>query len=126
MLREIRHGYWWNRVGNMNVKAQIVIEAEPGEPPITQEVAQFQRETLQPATLGLALVEAKTILQDVQQALVKQQGSEYLAQQAICDHCGGERACKERRGIVYRTWQAEPSRQPLALLPLSIPPNKEF
>jgi hypothetical protein len=87
----------------MNVKVQIVIEAEPGEPPITQEVAQFQRETLQPATLGLALVEAKTILQGVQQALVEQQVSEYLAQQAICDHCGGERACKERRGIVYRT-----------------------
>ncbi|HIK17851.1 MAG TPA: ISKra4 family transposase [Leptolyngbyaceae cyanobacterium M33_DOE_097] len=87
----------------MNVKVQIVIEAEPGEPPITQEVAQFQRETLQSASLGLALVEAKTILQGVQQALVEQQVSEYLTQQAVCNNCGGERVCKERRSIVYRT-----------------------
>jgi hypothetical protein len=87
----------------MNVKLQIVIESEPGGLPMIQEVAQFERAGLQPATLGLALSEAKSILQSVQQALVEQQVSEYLAQQAVCQDCGEQRACKERRGMVYRT-----------------------
>ncbi|MEA5598821.1 ISKra4 family transposase [Rivularia sp. UHCC 0363] len=87
----------------MNVKLQIVIESEPGGLPIIQEVAQFERAGLQPATLGLALSEAKSILQSVQQALVEQQVSGYLAQQAVCQDCGEQRVCKDRRGIVYRS-----------------------
>jgi hypothetical protein len=87
----------------MNVKVQIVIESEAGEESIIQDVAQFQRDALGPETLGLTLFEAKTILQGVQQALVEQQVADYLAQQAVCPDCSRERACKERRSIVYRT-----------------------
>ena len=48
----------------MKVKIQVIIESE-GETEIVQEVAQWERDTLQPETLGLMLAEAKSLLQGV-------------------------------------------------------------
>ena len=54
----------------MRVKVQVVIESDCGETEVIQELAQLQRYTLHPETLGLTLAEAKTVLQNMQQKLV--------------------------------------------------------
>lgn len=86
----------------MKVRVQIIMEADNGEE-VIQEVTQFHRQTLQPETLGLTLSEAKTLLNQVQQAFVEQQVSAYLKQQLTCPHCGLPRRRKGNRSIVYRT-----------------------
>lgn len=43
----------------MKVTLQLVIEPTCGIPEVIQEVAQLEREELQPETLGLSLTEAK-------------------------------------------------------------------
>lgn len=53
----------------MKVKVQVVIESDCGETEVIQELAQLQRDTLHPETLGLTLAEAKAVLQNVQQKL---------------------------------------------------------
>src|SRR2546427_8735665 len=57
----------------MKVTVQVVIEAENGTSTIVQEVGQLEREGLQPENLGLKLVEAKHLLQAVQEVLVGEQ-----------------------------------------------------
>ncbi len=51
-------------------------------------MALFERDQLQPETLGLSLKEAKTLLQGVQRTIVEQQVQEYLQQQQACPDCG--------------------------------------
>jgi hypothetical protein len=58
----------------VKVKVQVVVESDQGESQVIKEVAQIEREVLQPENLGLSLVEAKTLLQNVQHTLVEQQG----------------------------------------------------
>ena len=45
--------------GGMKIKIQITIESDAGNPAMPQEVAQLDRGTLRPETLGLTLVEAR-------------------------------------------------------------------
>ncbi|MBV8883012.1 MAG: ISKra4 family transposase, partial [Chroococcidiopsidaceae cyanobacterium CP_BM_RX_35] len=86
----------------MKVRVQVVIEADNGEE-VIQEVAQIQKEALQPETLGLTLKEAKTLLNRVQQTFVEQQVSAYFKQLAKCPDCGQNRRRKGNRPIIYRT-----------------------
>ena len=87
----------------MKVRVQVVVESEQGESQVVKEIAQFEREVLQPENLGLSLVEAKTLLQNVQHTLVEQQISEYEAQHQSCRHCGKKLLRKDKPTIVYRT-----------------------
>lgn len=57
----------------MRVRVQVVIEADSGEGEIIQEVACLERAALRPEDLGLTLVEAKSLLEGVQQTMVTQQ-----------------------------------------------------
>jgi hypothetical protein len=87
----------------VKVKVQVVVESDQGESQVIKEVAQIEREVLQPENLGLSLVEAKTLLQNVQHTLVEQQVSEYEAQHQSCMHCEKKLLHKDKRTIVYRT-----------------------
>jgi hypothetical protein len=87
----------------MNIKIQIVIESENGNPEIVQEVAQLKREALRVEEFGLTLSDAKSVLQGLQQTMVQQQSEEYLAQQACCAQCGKKHLHKGKHEIVYRT-----------------------
>lgn len=86
----------------MKVKIQVIIESE-GETEVVQEVAGWERDTLQPETLGLMLAEAKSLLQGVQQTMVRHQVSAYLQQQSVCPDCGQKRLRKGDRSMTYRT-----------------------
>lgn len=86
----------------MKIKIQVIVESE-GETEVVHEVAQWERTSLQPKTLGLMLAEAKSLLQGVQQTVVGHQVSEYLQQQSLCPGCGQKRLRKGDRSIRYRT-----------------------
>src|SRR3954453_10114533 len=87
----------------MQIKVQITLNSEQGEPEVIQEVARLERGPLRPDTLGLSLAEARSILAELEQHLVERQTDEFLAQQRRCPRCGRERACKGRHPILFRT-----------------------
>ena len=87
----------------MQIKVQLVFEDDAGGPAVVQEVAQLERDTLAPGTLGLTLAEAKTLLQTLQSHLVQQQTSAYQQQHETCPHCQHPRRVKDRRPLVYRS-----------------------
>src|SRR5687768_17212380 len=86
----------------MKFTVQLLIEPGDGSKVVT-EVATFEREALTDATLGLTLVESKTILAGMQEAMVAQQAAAYLATQQTCPLCGTSRRRKGQHQIVVRS-----------------------
>lgn len=72
---------------------QVVIERDD-QPPSVDESARLARETPAPDTRGLTLAEAKTVLAQLQDMLVKEQGATFVPQQQPCPCCGTPRRCK--------------------------------
>jgi hypothetical protein len=95
----------------MEIKVQITVRSERGEPEVVQEVACLERGSLQPETLGLSLAEARSILAGLEQTLVEQQTAELVAQARRCPGCGRNRACKGRHRILTRAATPSPSRK---------------
>jgi hypothetical protein len=89
--------------GAMKITIQITVESDDGQPNVAQEVAQLDRGTLRPETLGLSLAEARSVLGRIEQTVVEQQVAEFIAQQRTCSHCGHELSRKGRHHIVFRT-----------------------
>jgi hypothetical protein len=87
----------------MKVKVQVVIESEGGDPETVEEVAVLERGALRPAELGLTLAEAKNLLHNVQQTMVRQQVHQHLAEHSRCSGCGEPLRCKGRHIIPFRT-----------------------
>ena len=87
----------------MKIRIQMVIEGESGKPEKIEEIARLERGLLRPEELGLTLAEAKAMLHAMQQTMVTEQISEYLAQFKTCPHCGAHRNRKGEHPIVYRT-----------------------
>ncbi len=87
----------------MRVRIQIIVESDPGDTPVVQEVATLERGPLSPEGLGLTLAEARDLLRGVQETMVAHQVAEFVAQQECCPDCGRQRSCKGRHEIVYRT-----------------------
>jgi hypothetical protein len=76
--------------GGMKIKIQITIESDEGKPEALQEVAQLNRGSLRPESLGLTLAEARSILAGIEQTVVERQAAEFVAQQRLCSACGQE------------------------------------
>ena len=87
----------------MRIRIQVVIEGENGHEETIEEVGCLERGALRPEELGLTLCEAKQLLHAVQQTVVAEQVQQYLAQCAVCSHCGRHRSRKGTHEIVYRT-----------------------
>ena len=87
----------------MKIRIQVVIESEADAPEVVEEVACVERDTLQSATLGLTLPEAKDVLRGVQQVLVPRQVAEYVEQQRCCPDCGKARSRKGHHRVVIRS-----------------------
>jgi hypothetical protein len=87
----------------MKIRIQVIIDTEDGEPEKVEDVARLERGTLRPEALGLTLAEAKSLLHNMQQAVVTAQVETYLAQFATCPHCHRPRTRKGQHAIVYRT-----------------------
>jgi len=62
----------------MKIKIQITIESDEGKPKALQEVAQLNRGSLRPESLGLTLAEARSILAGIEQTVVERQAAELL------------------------------------------------
>jgi hypothetical protein len=87
----------------MEIKVQITVRSEAGESEVL-EVARLERgPSLQPATLGLSLAEARSILAGLEQTLVERQCAEWVAREQRCPRCGQPRTCKGHHAIVLRT-----------------------
>ncbi len=87
----------------MKIRVQVVIETDNGEVLRAEEVACLARDALHPETLGLKLVEGKTLLARLQEVVAAQQGATYETEQRACPDCAAPRALKGHHSLVYRT-----------------------
>jgi hypothetical protein len=87
----------------MEIKVQITVKSQAGQPEVIQEVVSLKRGPLRPETLGLSLAEARSILAGLEQTMVEQQATEFVTQEGRCYRCGRQRACKGHHPIVFRT-----------------------
>ncbi len=87
----------------MKIRIQIVMEAANGESERIEDIAELERNSPQPETLGLTLAESKKLLQGIQQRMVSEQVTEYMAQFNTCPDCGARRTKKGQHTLVYRT-----------------------
>jgi hypothetical protein len=79
----------------MEIKVQITVKSEVGQPEVVREVARLERGSLRSETLGLSLAEARAILGGLEKTMAEQRRR--------CPHCGRERVCKGHHRIVFRT-----------------------
>ncbi len=84
----------------MGIRVQLVFDDQSDGAPVVQEIAHLERDTLSPATLGLTLAEAKTLLHTLQVHLVEHQVVAYHQQQQVCPHCQQLRRIKDQRQLV--------------------------
>ena len=87
----------------MKVTVQIVIDAQDGTPPATEQVTVVARDGLTMASAGLALAEAHEVLSGIQHHLVTAQAAAAAVAGRPCGSCGRARARKDTRPIVLRT-----------------------
>ena len=87
----------------MKIRIQIVMEAANGETERVEDIAELERISPQPETLGLTLAESKAVLHGIQQCMVSEQVAEYMAQFNTCPDCGARRTKKGQHTLVYRT-----------------------
>ena len=82
----------------MKITVQIAVESAPGQPEVIQQVARLERGPgLQPATLGLSLAEARSILTGLEQTIVERQCAEWVALLGVARR---PRLAKQRAGHV--------------------------
>jgi hypothetical protein len=87
----------------MKIKVQLVVCAEDGGEEQVQEIAVVEKPHQRIEHLGLTLAEAKFILKTLQQQLVAQQATAFVAAQAQCHHCGKSLGIKEYHTRTFRT-----------------------
>src|SRR5207244_5346519 len=87
----------------MTLKLQLVVCADDGREEQVQEVATLDKDCQRIEHLGLTLAEAKQLLVTLQQALVAQQASAFVATCAQCDHCGATLRTKGQQTRTFRT-----------------------
>ena len=87
----------------MKIKVQLIVCAEDGREEQVQEVAMVEKPHQQIEHLGFTLAEAKQLLATLQQHLVEQQATAFVAARAQCDHCGKALGIKGYHTRTFRT-----------------------
>jgi alkyl sulfatase BDS1-like metallo-beta-lactamase superfamily hydrolase len=87
----------------MKIKVQLVMCAEDGCEEQVQDIAVVEKPHQRIEHLGLTLAEAKAVLKRLQQHLVEQQATAFVAAHAQCDHCGTSLGIKEYHTRTFRT-----------------------
>jgi hypothetical protein len=87
----------------MKIKVQLVLCAEDGREEEVQELAVMEKSHQRIEHLGLTLTEAKALLKTLQQHLVEQQTTAFVAAHAQCDRCGTALGIKEYHTRTFRT-----------------------
>lgn len=85
----------------MNIQIQVIIEHDHMQ--YLETIAQFERQDLQPETLGLTLTEAQDLLANLQYLVASQQVAEFNEVHQECPDCGTQRSKKDTKQITYRT-----------------------
>jgi hypothetical protein len=86
----------------MQFKIQVVVDEENGEI-ITEELFALDKSCEGDGLVGLSLSESKRLLKKLQQVIVLQQTSQYVASHRSCPHCEKNRRIKGSYEIQYRT-----------------------
>jgi hypothetical protein len=87
----------------MKIKVQLVVCAEDGRAERVQEVAVLEKPHQQIEHLGFTLAEAKSVLKMLQQHLVEQQATAFVATHAQCHDCGAALRIKGYHTRTFRT-----------------------
>lgn len=87
----------------MHFRLQLVVEATDGQTVATDELACLERIGLGPATAGLTLDEAKTLLANCQKRMILAQASDYENMARPCPECATPRPIKGASEIILRT-----------------------
>ncbi|MDR6861287.1 hypothetical protein J2W96_007630, partial [Variovorax guangxiensis] len=87
----------------MKVIIQIRIEGAASRPPFTVPIHTIDRRCDRVQDVGLALQDAKSLLGQLQQTLVREQLEHYLTDHRACPHCGKQRAIKGYHPLRFRT-----------------------
>ena len=87
----------------MKIKVQLVLCAEDGHEEQVHEIAMVEKPHQRIEHLGFTLAEAKSILKTLQQHLVEQQATAFIAAHAQCDHCGKALGIKGYHTRTFRT-----------------------
>jgi len=87
----------------MKLKVQLVVCADDGHEEQVQEVAILEKDCQRIEHLGLTLTEAKNLLATLQQHLVTQHASTFVAAQTQCDQCGATLQIKGQHTRTFRT-----------------------
>jgi hypothetical protein len=87
----------------MRVKVQLVICADDGGTDTSHEVAVLEKDCHRLEQLGLTLTEAKQFLSQLQQHVVAQQASVFVATRSHCAACGAPLQRKEETTRLLRT-----------------------
>ena len=87
----------------MKIKVQLIVCAEDGREEQVQEIAVVEKSHQQIEHLGFTLAEAKRLLATLQQHLVSQQATAFVAARSQCDHCGKALGIKEYHTRTFRT-----------------------
>jgi hypothetical protein len=89
--------------GDMRVKMQLVICADDEGTDTIQDVAVLEKDCHRLEQLGLTLAEAKQLLTRLQQHVVAQQASVFVATRSHCEACDAPLQRKEQTTRVLRT-----------------------
>jgi hypothetical protein len=84
---------------NMTIMIRVMIDGVESIEP----VAELQREELQAGSLGLSIAEAKSLLGNIQTAMVTAQTANWLEQHRRCAKCDAELRYNGHHAIVLRT-----------------------
>ena len=87
----------------MKIRLQVLIESDTGEMVTTEEIAQLERHSLQPESVGLTLADTKHILSQMQGTIVQEQVAAFLQEQSSCPECNRQLMRKGQHQIVFRT-----------------------
>jgi hypothetical protein len=92
--------FWIEEIA-MHCKIQMVMDTGAGER--VHELIALDRDSLAPETLGLSLMEAKALLQELQRVVAEQQVAEFLALRQHCPACGRALLSKGQHRLVFRS-----------------------
>src|SRR5215510_1523696 len=87
----------------MKIKVQLIVCAEDGREEQVSEVTMVEKSHQQIEHLGFTSAEAKRLLATLQQHLVAEQVTAFVAAHAQCDHCGKALGIKEYHTRTFRT-----------------------
>src|SRR5215510_2957980 len=87
----------------MKIKVQLIVCAEDGREEQVSEVTMVEKSHQQIEHLGFTLAEAKRLLATLQQQLVAQQATAFVAAHAQCDSCGKALGIKGYHTRTFRT-----------------------